>query len=320
MAPEWNWNASQCPFAPKGVAQPATGPCLNGASSLSNKEDDTPIRKSTHEAGEVDKVGLIGFGALGKMIAEGWADMPSRFHLSVVCVRPHQADHARELLGERVKVVEQVRHLLDEGPAVVIEAAGQDCVRDYGEQILQCGADLYLLSVGALACDDFHRALIATGEKSNSRIFLPAGAMAGFDGLLALKRQGLERVTYTSVKPPSAWLNTIAEHDHDLEALNQRQTLFEGSARQAALDFPRNANLAAAIAIAGIGLDSTQVHLVADPAIEGNLGRLYAEGAGGRLMVEVHGNAAEKNPKSSAVVAMSVLSSIQNRVAVLSYV
>ena len=46
--------------------------------------------------------------------------------------------------------------------------------------------------------------------------------------------------------------------------------LFKGNARQAAIGFPANVNVAAALALAGIGADDTEVEIWADPSIDRN--------------------------------------------------
>ncbi len=47
--------------------------------------------------------------------------------------------------------------------------------------------------------------------------------------------------------------------------MTQPTVFFSGSAREAALNFSANANVAATIALCGIGMDATQVQLVVDP-------------------------------------------------------
>src|SRR4029079_11254901 len=82
---------------------------------------------------------------------------------------------------------------------------------------------------------------------------LASGAVAGIDGLLAARTAGLRSVTYTCLKGPAAWQGTPARALLGAAARTQRVIFCSGSAREAALHYPQNANVGATIALAGIG-------------------------------------------------------------------
>ncbi len=149
-----------------------------------------------------------------------------------------------------------------------------------------------------------------------AQLLIPAGAIAGLDGLGALKLAGLTSVTYTSTKPPLAWRNTPAERIVTLAALRERTVFFEGSAQDAALNYPKNANLAATIALAGLGFERTTVRLVADPGAEGNTGTIHAESGIGTMTVTMVGRASA-NPKTSASTGYSLVHAIRSQGALL---
>ena len=74
---------------------------------------------------------------------------------------------------------------------------------------------------------------------------------------------------------------------------------------------PENINVAAAVSLAGIGLDRTQVCVVADPALERNTHEVVAEGTFGQMRFEIRGIPTETNPRTGRIVAMSVLSTLR---------
>jgi len=256
------------------------------------------------------QVALIGHGAIGGAVAQGL--LAAGGGLSAVLVRPGKADTARDALPVSVAVVDAMDELLALRPHLVAECAGQAAVAAHAEAVLAAGIDLMVISSGALAEPGRLERLTRVATDSGARLIVPAGAIAGLDGLGALRRAGLHSVTYTSTKPPLAWRGTPAEERLDLDALVEPATFFEGSAREAALAYPKNANLAATVALAGLGLDRTRVRLVADPGATGNTGRIEAESEAGRLEVGM-GGAASANPKTSASTAWSVLDAILRR-------
>ena len=156
-----------------------------------------------------------------------------------------------------------------------------------------------VVSVGALA----DRALLAAleqaakeggGRHARSR---PA-RVGGIDALAAARQGGLERVTYTSRKPPLAWKGTPGEALCDLDRLDAPFTLFEGPADEAARTYPKNANVAATVALAGAGFDRTAVRIVADPAAPGNVHEIEATGAFGRMALRMEGQTAARQPQN----------------------
>ena len=145
-------------------------------------------------------------------------------------------------------------------------------------------------------------------------MLLPAGAVGGIDAIAAMRLGGLSSVRYRSRKPPIAWRGTPAENIVDLGKLAAPTILYTGNARAAALNYPQNANVAAAVALAGLGFESTQVELVADPGAPGNVHEIEAEGAAGRFAITLQGKPSRTNPKTSALAALSVARALLERV------
>ena len=258
------------------------------------------------------RIGLIGWGAIGRSIASLW---PSLSTLNVglvgVCARTAQIQAARATLPSDVAVVDNVADLLALEPSHIIEAAGHAAVVSHGEEILRRGCSLYLLSVGSLAHEELRGRLLQAADAGKSRILIPAGALAGFDGLLTMSCDQLSSVKYTSTKPVRAWHGTHAATLHNLDQLAHRTVIFSGNAGEAARLFPKNANLAAAVALAGIGFERTEVELVADPQASGNAGKVEAVSRSSTLTLIVSSNASS-NPKTSANVGASVIAALRN--------
>jgi aspartate dehydrogenase len=259
-------------------------------------------------------IGLIGFGTIGAAIVELWPyHLEGRERLSSILVRPAHLQTVADRVRSDTLVTSNVSAFLSSAPDVIVEAAGHSAVSQYGEQLLGKRREVHILSVGALADQSLYNRLSNAAKESGAKIVIPAGALAGFDGLLSLRVAGLHSVKYTSVKPPSAWIGTPAEERLSLHTLIGRHVVFAGSASDASTRFPRNANLAAAVALAGIGFERTEVELVADSNATSNSGRIQAQSSLARLDVCLAGEAFGENPKTSRITALSVISLLHNR-------
>ena len=132
-----------------------------------------------------------------------------------------------------------------------------------------------------------------------------------------MRLSGLKSVRYRSVKPPIAWRGTPAEQQIDLDAIKQRTVFYRGGAGEAALKYPQNANVAATLALAGVGFEATEVELVADPAAPGNVHEIEVDGEAGSFTIRLQGRPSKSNPKSSALTAFSVARALLNESAVI---
>jgi aspartate dehydrogenase len=258
-------------------------------------------------------IGLIGWGGIAQdMLAALRSESPPPdVKIIGALARPGRADIARQKLPQ-IEIVESFEHLLARRPNLIAEVAGQQAVGQYGETVLRSGVDLLVISVGALADAALFERLRSAAQASGRRILLPAGAIGGVDAIAAMRMGGLETVRYRSRKPPVAWRGTPAEKVVDLGTLAKPAVLYRGNAREAALLYPQNANVAAAIAIAGLGFERTEVELVADPAAPGNVHEIEVAGAAGRFAIELQGKPSRSNPKTSALAALSVARALRN--------
>ncbi len=89
--------------------------------------------------------------------------------------------------------------------------------------------------------------------------------------------------------------------------------MFSGTAREACRGFPANLNVSAAVSLAGLGPDQTQVKILAVPGLERNCHDIEVEGYFGRLAVHIE-NIPTENPKTGLLTALSIIRSIQDAV------
>jgi aspartate dehydrogenase len=262
--------------------------------------------------------GLIGCGGIAQDVVAALrgADPPADIEIVGLLARPGRSDVARQRFPD-IDIFEEIEDLLTEGPDIIAEVASQQAVAEYGEQVLRNSIDFLVISVGALADAELFDRLETAAEFGNSRMLLPAGAIGGLDAIAAMRIGGLRSVRYRSRKPPAAWRGSPAEKVVDLGNLAKPTVLYSGTAREAALLYPQNANVAAAVALAGLGFEQTQVELVADPDAPGNVHEIEVEGAAGKFAIRLEGRPSRSNPKTSALAALSVARALLNEEAAI---
>lgn len=266
-------------------------------------------------------LGIIGAGS----IATGLLDvlnhkLPVRLDRITLLSRPGRAEPARELahIAGRAAldftVVDRFDDFLSLRPDLAIECAGHEAVRDYAEPLLAAGIETVAASTGALADDVLRERLDHAARRGGTRLVLPAGAVGGMDILAAIRNGEVSSVTYVSRKPPRAWAGTRAEQLIDLDAITGETVFFDGPARQAALDYPKNANVAATIALAGVGFEDTHVKLIADPAAHANIHSFEVVSDAAEFSVRIEGKPSPRNPKTSLPTVYSLVREVMRRV------
>lgn len=259
------------------------------------------------------QLGLIGYGTIAQTLVGAMAQAGIDLDALVVLVRAGREGDVPQRLAcaDRVTVVSTAADLIAAAPDLVLECAGHSAVQSHVPQVLRAGIDTVVVSVGALADPALAKALDAAAREGCARYILPSGAVGGLDILGAFALGGPVAVQYEGTKPPAAWKGTPAEAAVDLDALTAPAVFFQGTAREAALAFPKNANVAATLALAGAGLDDTRVALIADPQATGNRHAYSVTGALGRVTVEID-NAASGNARTSMATIYALLREVRN--------
>lgn len=268
------------------------------------------------------RLGLIGFGNIAVTLLGQLAGMPDAQleRLTVLCL-PDSADEASaRLAGEfagiarETAVVADAQALLADRPDMVVECAGHAAVVAHVPLVLRAGTDVVIVSIGALADAPLEQELRNAAAEGKARLILPAGAVGGIDLLAAIGQAGGLEVRYRGSKPPLAWSGTPAEALIDLGALQEPKTFFTGTAREAARAYPKNANVAATLALAGAGFEATHVELIADPAAPGNVHEYSVVSPLAKYTMRIENLPSAANAKTSVSTVYSVLREIRNRI------
>jgi len=242
------------------------------------------------------KIGIIGYGSIGKTIIDN-SDM---LNIDVVAVYDKDYLKLSYLDLSTTKICKTFDEFLGEEIDLVIEAASQDAVREYGIKVLKTHKNLIVLSVGALMDEDLRRELITSAQENNSCIYIPSGAIVGLDNLKVL-RFAEGDISLTTIKSPKSL---------GLKDFNGKKTVFKGKTSKAVKEFPYNINVAATLSLA-TGKD-VDVEIIADSEVTGNIHQIRTNGVFGSIKIDIHNVTFPKNPKTSYLAALSVLELIQS--------
>jgi aspartate dehydrogenase len=253
-------------------------------------------------------VTLVGFGAVGRAIYQR-LQANTQCKITAIVVRTKSIEKLQTELGTTVAVVDAI----PTWASLVVECAGHEALTLHVLPALKRGIECAVLSVGALSEIGLPEALEAAAVAGNTQVHLLSGAIGGIDAIAAAKIEGIDEITYTGRKPPAGWKGSAAEKYVLLEGLSQPTTFFDGTARQAAKQYPKNSNVAATIALAGVGLDKTKVRLIADPSISDNIHEIEVHGAFGMMHLSMKGKPLADNPRTSALTVLSALRFLHNK-------
>jgi aspartate dehydrogenase len=251
------------------------------------------------------RVALIGLGTIARGVLE-LLEPGNRAGDRIDVVGALVAHPNKPRPGLHVRLCVRIEDLLALEPDVVVELAGHAALRCHVPTVLRAGIDVLILAVGALAQPETERAIREAAQAGNSHAIVVSGAIGALDAITSASVGNLTRVTHVTRKPARALLPP-----EEAAELREPRELFAGSAREGALLFPESINVAAAVSLAGLGLDRTEVRVVADPTLERNRHEVVAEGDFGYLRFEIENVPSDDNPRTGRLVAMSVVQALR---------
>ena len=161
--------------------------------------------------------------------------------------------------------------------------------------------------------------LVALARRSGARILVPTGALLGLDAVRAAAEGTIRSVRMVTRKPPAGLAGApyLVERGIVLDGLAEPRLLFEGSAREGARGFPANVNVAAALALAGIGPDRTRLQIWADPGVTRNTHTIEVEGEEASFRMTIENVPSLENPRTGRLTPLSVLAALRRLTATL---
>jgi aspartate dehydrogenase len=259
-------------------------------------------------AGEMT-VAIGGLGAIGAHLARALDAGVEGLRLVAVAARD-QEKARRTIAGLRSAPKLVGLSELAEHAEIVVEAAPAAVFEQIAEAAIARGRIFVPSSVGALL-PRMH--LVVRARETGARIIVPTGALLGLDAVRAAAEGKVESVTIETRKPPRGLEGApyLVENKIDVLAITTPTIVFKGNAFDAAKGFPANVNVAAALALAGIGPERTQVEIWGDPTVTRNTHTIRVEAETVRLTMTIENVPSEENPRTGKITPLSILACLR---------
>lgn len=261
------------------------------------------------------RVGLAGLGAVGLDVARRLidGDVPG---LMLAAVSVRDADKARAKLpqiGDMIAL--RTPTALASDCDIVVEALPPALFREVAISAIDKGRLFVPLSVAQLLQNGD---LIERAKATGARIIVPTGALIGLDAMRAVAEGTINSVSMVTRKPPAGLEGApyLKERGISVMGITAPQKVYDGSAREGALGFPTNVNVAAALSLAGIGPDRTQLQIWADPTVTRNTHTITVDADSARFTMTIE-NVPSENPRTGKVVALSTIAALRGLVSEL---
>ena len=261
------------------------------------------------------KVGIAGFGTIGQRVASALDQGIEGLELCGVMTR--SAEKAQRALAQfrrpvALMSIEELARAAD----VVVECVPKAAFAQVAPVVISHRKLLVTVSGAALL---EHPELVEEARRRGGRIILATGALLGLDAVRAAAEGVIHSVSMITRKPPRSLTEApiVKERGIDLDALREPLQLFCGNAREGARQFPANVNVAAALGLAGIGPDRTQLQIWADPACSRNTHTIIIEADSARLEMKIENVPSEEHPGTGKITPLSVIALLRSLAAPL---
>lgn len=259
-------------------------------------------------------VAIAGLGAIGLPLARALDNGVDGLRLVAVSVRDEAKARANLQTFREPPPLVELPELAEAD--IVVEATPAALFERVALPAIEAGRILVPSSVGALL-PRMH--LVRLAQQTGARIIVPTGALLGLDAVRAAAEGPVDSVTIETRKPPNGLAGApyLEKHGIDVLGISEPTVVFEGNAFDAAAGFPANVNVAAALALAGIGPARTRVRIWADPTLTRNVHTIRVEADAARFTMTIENVPSESNPKTGKLTALSLLACLRGMVSTL---
>src|SRR5207302_5090533 len=196
-------------------------------------------------AHRMTRVAIAGLGTIGRVLARKLADgMPG---LALACAAVRDRAKAQAWLeGEQIACPLVAPEDFPAHADLAVECAPASAFEQICRPMLEAGKRVIVLSAGALLP---RPELIELAKTRGGQMIVPTGALLGLDAVTATAEGRIHSVRMITRKPPRGLAGApyLVANGISVDGLNAAKRVFAGTAREGAVGFPENVNVAAAL-------------------------------------------------------------------------
>lgn len=213
------------------------------------------------------RLGLYGCGRLNKIVVECYKKGLLEGYEIVGCYSKTEESRNEMANTLGIKPCDTFDDMLARNLDYIVEATNPKATKDILEKAINSKVNLVLLSIGALADEEYYSYIKDLCIKNNTKIHLASGAISGFEVLRTARIMGLTKAGLTNTKGPRALSRSIL---YKPEMENEEMVAFSGSAYEAIKNLPTGINVGVATALATMGVYDTTILIKSEPGFIGD--------------------------------------------------
>lgn len=258
------------------------------------------------------RVGFIGCGAIGSRLAKS-----VRHDLKDSC----QITGFYDLIPQRIKKLTSSLKLsptlikksipdLVRSSDFVVEAIASSKTTDIIKSVIRAKKSILIMSVGKVLSIPH---IFKLAEKNQTMVLIPSGAIGGLDVIKAINPKDISKITLTTRKPPSSLEQSdyLTKKRIFINRIKKETILFDGGVRESVRLFPRNINVAAALALASRAQNKIRIRIITSPKFTLNSHEINVWGKFGHLAVRTDNLPCPDNPKTSYLAVLSAVQTLK---------
>lgn len=258
------------------------------------------------------RVGFIGCGAIGSRLAQSVShDLKDSCRITgLYDLLPQRIKKLASSLKLSSTLIKKSIPDLVRSSDFVVEAIASSKTTDIIESVIRAKKSILIMSVGKVLSIPH---IFKLAERNQTMVLIPSGAIGGLDVIKAINPKDISKITLTTRKPPSSLEQSdyLTKKRIFINRIKKETVLFDGGVRESVRLFPRNINVAAALALASRAQSKIRIRIITSPKFTLNSHEINVWGKFGHLAVRTDNLPCPDNPKTSYLAVLSAVQTLK---------